>query len=107
VHAARQRVGEARSNALSVRQDLQADCFAGIWAHHANGSRQIREAGDVEEGLAAAAAIGDDPLQRQGQGFVVPESFTHGTSAQRVHCFKRGLDSGNLESCDTFARDAL
>ena len=106
VHAARQRSDEARANALSVRQELQADCFAGIWAHHANRSRQILEAGDIEEGLNAAAAIGDDRLQKQGQGYVVPESFTHGSSAQRVKWFKRGIESGSVKSCDTFGRGA-
>jgi hypothetical protein len=102
VHAARQRADEARGNALSVRQELQADCMAGVWANHANRSRQILEAGDVEEGLNAAAAIGDDRLQQQGQGHVAPESFTHGSSAQRVRWFRRGLETGRLESCDTF-----
>jgi predicted metalloprotease len=102
VHAARQRADEARGNALSVRQELQADCMAGVWANHANRSRQILEAGDVEEGLNAAAAIGDDRLQQQGQGHVAPETFTHGSSAQRVRWFRRGLETGRLESCDTF-----
>jgi predicted metalloprotease len=102
VHAARQRADEARGNALSVRQELQADCMAGVWANHANRARQILEAGDVEEGLAAAAAIGDDRLQQQGRGHVAPETFTHGTSAQRVRWFRRGLERGRLEACDTF-----
>ena len=93
---------EARTNALSVRMELQADCFAGIWAHHANRSRQIIEQGDLESALGAAAAIGDDRLQRQTQGQVVPESFTHGTSAQRVQWFRRGYESGDLRRCDTF-----
>lgn len=97
VHAARERAGEVRGNALSVRQELQADCMAGVWANHANRARQILEAGDVEEGLAAAGAIGDDRLQQQGRGHVAPETFTHGTSAQRVRWFRRGL-----EACDTF-----
>jgi uncharacterized protein len=88
---------------LSVRQELQADCFAGIWAHSADSSRQLLEAGDVEEGLNAASAIGDDRLQQQGRGYVSPESFTHGSSEQRVRWFKRGLDSGSVQSCDTFA----
>lgn len=101
--AARQQAGEAQANALSVRQELQADCYAGIWAHSANESRQILESGDVEEGLNAASAIGDDRLT---QGRVSPDAFTHGTSAQRVRWFKRGLDSGSLDQCDTFgARD--
>jgi uncharacterized protein len=101
--AARQRASEAEANALSVRQELQADCFAGIWAHSADSSRQLLEAGDVEEGLNAASAIGDDRLQQQGRGYVSPESFTHGSSEQRVRWFKRGLDSGSVQSCDTFA----
>lgn len=102
--AARQRASEAEANALSVRQELQADCFAGIWAHNANESRQILESGDVEEGLNAASAIGDDRLT---QGRAPPESFTHGTSEQRVRWFKRGLDSGSLDQCDTFAARSL
>ena len=101
--AARQRASEAEANALSVRQELQADCFAGIWAHNADRSRQLLEAGDIEEGLNAAAAIGDDRLQKQSRGYVSPESFTHGSSEQRVRWFKRGLESGSVESCDTFA----
>jgi uncharacterized protein len=102
VHAASQRGSQERANQLSVRQELQADCFAGLWAHSANRSRQILEAGDIEEGLAAAAAIGDDRLQQQGQGYVAPESFTHGSSEQRVRWFRRGLESGDLKACDTF-----
>jgi uncharacterized protein len=101
--AARQRASEAEANALSVRQELQADCFAGIWAHNADRSSQLLEAGDIEEGLNAAAAIGDDRLQKQSQGYVSPESFTHGSSEQRVRWFKRGFESGRVESCDTFA----
>lgn len=100
-HAARQGAGEAQANALSVQLELQADCFAGIWAHNADASRQILESGDVEEGLNAASAIGDDRLQKQSRGYVSPESFTHGTSAQRVEWFKRGLDRGSLQACDT------
>jgi len=99
VSAARQRVSKAESNKLSVRMELQADCFAGIWAHN---NKQILESGDIEEGLNAASAIGDDRLQRQSTGRVVPESFTHGTSAQRVEWFKRGIQSGSLASCNTF-----
>lgn len=102
VHAASQRGSQERANQLSVRQELQADCFAGIWAHYANRSRQLLEAGDIEEGLNAAAAIGDDRLQQQGQGYVAPESFTHGSSEQRMRWFKRGLDTGDLKACDTF-----
>jgi predicted metalloprotease len=101
--AARQRASEEEANALSVRQELQADCFAGIWAHSADRSRQLLEAGDVEEGLNAAAAIGDDRLQKQARGHVAPESFTHGSSEQRVRWFKRGFETGAVDSCDTFA----
>jgi uncharacterized protein len=102
VHAQRGRTSRAQANALSVRQELQADCFAGIWAHHAQRQRQILEQGDVEEGLGAASAIGDDTLQRRGGGHVVPESFTHGSSAQRVEWFRKGLEQGTVEACDTF-----
>jgi uncharacterized protein len=100
-HTARQRATEAQANALSVQLELQADCFAGIWAHNADASRQILESGDVEEGLNAASAIGDDRLQKQSRGYVAPESFTHGSSAQRVHWFKQGLEHGSLQGCDT------
>jgi hypothetical protein len=93
-------------NALSVRQELQADCFAGIWGHSAQ-QRGLIDAKDVESGLAAATAVGDDRLQQRSRGYVVPESFTHGTSAQRVRWFKSGLDSGDLRSCDTFAAREL
>jgi predicted metalloprotease len=93
-----------QGNALSVQLELQADCYAGVWAHHANRARQILEEGDVEEGLNAASAIGDDNIQRQTQGTVVPESFTHGSSQQRVTWFRRGLESGSMKNCDTFAR---
>lgn len=105
--AARQGASEAQANALSVRQELQADCFAGIWAHNADRSRQLLEQGDIEEGLNAAAAIGDDRLQKQGRGYVSPESFTHGSSEQRVRWFKRGFESGSVQSCDTFAANSL
>jgi predicted metalloprotease len=91
--------GEA--NQLSVRLELQADCLAGVWGFHA-ARRNILETGDVEEGLGAAAAIGDDRLQRQSGGGVRPESFTHGSSAQRVEWFRRGLESGRIEACQTF-----
>lgn len=101
--AARRGASQTKSNELSVRQELQADCFAGIWAHHAGRSRQLLEAGDIEEGLGAASAIGDDRLQKQSRGYVVPESFTHGSSEQRVRWFKRGLESGEIKACDTFA----
>ena len=102
VHSQRGRMSRAQANALSVLQELQADCFAGIWAHHAQKQRQILEQGDVEEGLRAASAIGDDTLQRRSSGHVVPESFTHGSSAQRVEWFRRGLEQGTVEACDTF-----
>ena len=103
VASARQSASRADANALSVRVELQADCFAGVWANHANASRQLLEEGDIEEGLRAAAAIGDDRLQRQTQGRVAPESFTHGTSEQRSRWFKRGFDTGEPRRCDTFA----
>ncbi len=103
VHQLRSRVSKVEGNQLSVRQELQADCFAGIWAHHANRTRQILEQGDVEEALNAASSIGDDRLQQQAGGRVTPESFTHGSSAQRVKWFKVGLQKGTLKDCDTFA----
>src|SRR5205814_4161224 len=97
------RGSEAQRNSVSVRVELQADCFAGVWAHDAQAARQILEQGDVEEALNAASQIGDDTLQRRSQGTVVPESFTHGTSAQRVEWFKRGWQAGSVKQCDTFA----
>ena len=103
----RQRLSRADANALSVRVELQADCFAGVWAHHANASRQLLEEGDIDEGLRAAAAIGDDRLQGQTQGRVAPESFTHGTSEQRARWFKRGFETGEPRRCDTFGGAAL
>lgn len=87
---------------MSVKLELQADCFAGVWANRANRQGNVLEAGDVEEGLAAANAVGDDTLQRQSGGAVVPDSFTHGSSAERMRWFRRGLDSGDPEQCDTF-----
>jgi predicted metalloprotease len=105
VIARRERVGRAAANALSVRQELQADCLAGVWGHHADQARHILEQGDLEEALAAAAAIGDDRLQRETQGRVAPESFTHGTSAQRVGWFQRGFRTGEVQQCDTFSAD--
>jgi len=102
VHAAKRQASERKANALSVRQELQADCFAGIWAYHADRARQLLEKGDIDEALNAANAIGDDRLQMQSQGHVVPDSFTHGTSAQRIAWFKRGFDTGSLSSCNTF-----
>ncbi|MCS6946168.1 MAG: zinc metallopeptidase [Steroidobacteraceae bacterium] len=102
VRAAQQRVSQAEANRYQVAMELQADCYAGLWAHHAQRSRQILEAGDLEEGLAAASAVGDDTIQRRMQGYVVPESFTHGSAQQRMAWFRRGLESGTLEACDTF-----
>lgn len=103
VYAQKQRVSEIEANKLSVKQELQADCFAGLWAHSANTQRQLLESGDLEEALSAAAATGDDRLQKQARGHVVPESFTHGTSKQRQEWFQRGYQSGNIAACDTFS----
>jgi predicted metalloprotease len=101
----RRQVSETQANALSVRQELQADCFAGVWAHHSQrqGKNIQLESGDIEEGLNAASAIGDDRIQKRTRGYVVPESFTHGSSAQRVTWFKNGLQNGSLQRCDTFS----
>jgi len=96
-------LGKAGDNALSVKVELQADCFAGVWGNHADRSRQVLEEGDIEEALNAASAIGDDRLQKEGSGYVVPENFTHGTSRQRVEWFKRGIEHGDIASCNTFA----
>jgi predicted metalloprotease len=101
--AARARTDEAGANAISVRVELQADCLAGVWARAAQERFGILEPGDIESAMDAAARIGDDALQRRGRGYVVPDSFTHGTSAQRQHWFSAGFESGRLESCDTFA----
>lgn len=98
---------EKQANAISVKLELQADCFAGVWAYHANQARSILESGDIEGALQAANAIGDDTLQRQAQGTVVPDSFTHGTSAQRVRWFKRGIETGRLNNCNTFNAQQL
>ena len=103
----RGRVSQAQYNALSVRLELQADCFAGVWANHAQAARQLLEQGDVEEAMNAAAKIGDDALQRSSGGQVVPESFTHGTSAQRQRWFDNGLKNGSVKRCDTFSARAL
>ena len=99
----RGRASQAEINALSVRMELQADCFAGVWANHAQTARQLLEQGDVEEAMNAAAKIGDDALQRSSGGVVVPDSFTHGTSAQRQRWFQNGLQNGSVKSCDTFS----
>jgi len=107
IHSAQGRRSQTEANALQVRIELQADCLAGVWASNAQRARQILEAGDIEEGLNAASAIGDDRLQRQSQGRVVPESFTHGSSAQRVRWFKRGIETGDPGQCDTFTAAKL
>ncbi len=104
---AQQRVSKVDANQLQVRMELQADCYAGIWAHHANRARHILEQGDVAEGLNAAAAIGDDRMQQRSRGYVVPESFTHGSSQQRVNWFNRGLQTGSMQQCDTFNANPL
>jgi hypothetical protein len=102
------RSGTSQANALSVRLELQADCFAGVWTARSQHERGWRlEPGDIESALNAASRIGDDTLQRQSRGTVVPETFTHGTSAQRVSWFKRGLNSGKIEGCDTFSSSTL
>jgi predicted metalloprotease len=95
---------QQQANAMSVRLELQADCLAGIWANYAHRERNILEQGDVEEGLNAAAQIGDDRMQKRAQGYVVPEGFTHGSAEQRVQWFRRGIESGDLKQCDTFSR---
>jgi len=108
VQRARQNArSQAEGNQYSVRLELQADCYAGVWAHHADGANRILEAGDVEEAMTAAAAIGDDALQKQAQGYAVPDSFTHGTSQQRMHWFNEGFATGSLKKCDTFSVTAI
>ncbi|MEZ5775428.1 MAG: neutral zinc metallopeptidase [Hyphomicrobiaceae bacterium] len=107
VQEIKQQVSERDANALQVRMELQADCFAGVWANQANQEKGILESGDVEEGLNAAKAIGDDRIQRQTQGRVVPDAFTHGSSEQRVRWLRRGLESGDIRQCDTFRTDDL
>ncbi len=102
VNRLRSQASDVEANALSVRLELQADCFAGVWTHHAEQRFSILEPGDLEEALDAASAIGDDTLQRQAQGYVVPDSFTHGSSAQRVQWFRTGFETGDIQSCDTF-----
>ncbi len=103
--AQQKREQQAAANELPVRLELQADCIAGIWAHRADNMQRIRETGDIEQALTAAAATGDHRLQRQGQA--VPESFTHGTSSQRVRWFKRGMDNGDIRQCDSFSPKSL
>ena len=103
---AEERAGRVGANRVSVRIELQADCFAGVWAAQANKARKILEPGDLEQGLKAASSVGDDTLQRREQGTVVPDSFTHGTSAQRVGWFRRGFESGKIDNCDTFGAGA-
>ena len=108
VHAAQQRGGsQAQANALSVRLELQADCFAGVWGNRADKMRHIIEPGEIEQALNAATAIGDDRLQQQSQGTIRPETFTHGTSAQRVRWFKRGMETGQPAQCNTFNAASL
>ncbi|MBC7786875.1 MAG: neutral zinc metallopeptidase [Methylophilaceae bacterium] len=94
---------EVESNEYSVSLELQADCYAGVWAKHADAKKKLLEQGDIEEALAAASAIGDDALQKQAQGYAVPDSFTHGTSQQRIHWFNQGIEKGNPSKCDTFS----
>lgn len=107
VHAAWEQLSQEEYNELSVRLELQADFYAGLWAHHAQEMKQILEPGDIEEALKAANAIGDDRLQKRSQGYVVPESFTHGTSAQRMRWFKKGFDTGDIEEGNTFSTEKL
>jgi predicted metalloprotease len=107
VRRLQRQASEREGNALSVRMELQADCFAGVWGHHAKRERNLIEPGDFEEGLKAAAAIGDDRLQKMGQGYVQPESWTHGSSEQRMTWLRKGLETGDPKSCDTFASNQL
>ncbi|GAB4132842.1 MAG: neutral zinc metallopeptidase [Cyanobacteria bacterium J069] len=107
VQTMQRRVSKTQANALSVRLELQADCFAGVWAHRTEKAQSFLEKGDVEEALNAAAAIGDDRLQKQSQGYVVPDSFTHGSSAQRVRWFTQGIKSGDINQCNTFETNTL
>jgi uncharacterized protein len=107
VDAYRRRASETQNNAVSVRLELQADCYAGVWAHDSDQMHKFLEDGDLESALRAASAIGDDTLQKQSQGYAVPDTFTHGTSAQRVRWFRAGFDSGKLQACDTFGAQSL
>ena len=104
---ARHQTGSRGADSDSVRTELQADCYAGVWAYHANQQFRILETGDVEQGLQAASAVGDDTLEKQSQGYVVPDSFTHGTSAQRTRWFQRGIQGGDIKACDTFSARTL
>ncbi len=103
VRQAQERASEAQANQLSVRLELQADCFAGVWAKHTDQSKHILEAGDVESAMRAAASVGDDTIQKRTRGYVVPDSFTHGSAAERTSWFKKGLTDGTIQGCDTFA----
>ena len=107
VNSLRGRISQTQQNALQVRVELQADCFAGVWAHHADAQRKILEQGDIEKAMNTAAKIGDDALQKRSQGYVVPDSFTHGSSAQRVRWFTTGLKTGSIQACDTFNAQTL
>ncbi len=107
VEALRRQVSTKQANAIQVRMELQADCFAGVWAHQMQADKGLIEPGDIDEALGAASAIGDDRIQKQTQGYVVPDSFTHGSSTQRVRWFRRGYEDGNLQACDTFNTDKL
>lgn len=107
VHRLQRQASESDGNALSVRMELQADCFAGVWGHHAKRERNLIEPGDFEEGLRAAAAIGDDQMQKMSRGYVQPESWTHGSSEQRMTWLRKGLETGNPKACDTFASERL
>ncbi len=107
VDAMRGKVSETEFNKLSVRLELQADCYAGVWANHANRTKRVLDPGDAEEAIQAATAIGDDTLQKQSRGYVTPDSFTHGSAAQRVKWFKTGIESGNVQSCDTFSNRGI
>ena len=107
VQRAKMRMGQRDANALQVRMELQADCLAGVWAKHADRTKDILEPGDIDEALNAASAIGDDKMQRRAQGYVVPDAFTHGSSEQRVRWFRRGFETGNFNDCDTFSAPSL
>ena len=107
VRSAQNGAPKEQANQLQVKMELQADCFAGVWAHNADRTRHILEQGDVEEALKAASAVGDDTIQKQTQGYVVPDSFTHGSAEQRMSWFKKGLDAGTVPACDTFGRSGI